>query len=275
MSCYVHPVSFPVGILPLRLKRLEGDFFNRKTGLLTTTQALNSFAGVVRSTSRSVIASVSMATLTAVVWLWKQDVGLLLRCYKVQVTLLTDRLQRTSIKSWLHKSIGLSRWDASSCSATLYCSTILWKPDLQCRDHKSLSLVPVLSQTIQLHTNLPCLGPNVLLSVHPILGLSTDHFPSDIPTKILHAIFSSIRATCLVRVILFDLIVQVIFVGEYHLWSWRLPSYGMLRRVAPVRTDVSEERSASIKRTIRFGELGTTLAVTSNRRTLRRNAMYF
>jgi hypothetical protein len=45
-------------------------------------------------------------------------------------------------------------------------------------------------------------------------------------------------------------------------------SSGMLRRVALVRTDVSEERSASFIRVTRIGELGTTLAVTSNRRTL-------
>jgi hypothetical protein len=45
----------------------------------------------------------------------------------------------------------------------------------------------------------------------------------------------------------------------------------MLRRVALVRTDVSEELSASFMRVTRIGELGTTLAVTSNRRTLRRN----
>jgi hypothetical protein len=37
-----------------------------------------------------------------------------------------------------------------------------------------------------------------------------------------------------------------------------------------VRTDVSEELSASIRVT-RIGELGTTLAVTRNRRKLRRN----
>jgi hypothetical protein len=45
-------------------------------------------------------------------------------------------------------------------------------------------------------------------------------------------------------------------------------SSGMLRRVALVRTDVSEELSASFIRLTRIGELGTTLAVTSNRRTL-------
>jgi hypothetical protein len=52
---------------------------------------------------------------------------------------------------------------------------------------------------------------------------------------------------------------------------WRIPSSGMLRRVAFVRTDVSEERRASIIRVIRIGELGRTLAVTSNRHTLQSN----
>jgi hypothetical protein len=37
----------------------------------------------------------------------------------------------------------------------------------------------------------------------------------------------------------------------------------MLRRVALVRTDVSEELSAYFNRMTRIGELGTTLAVTS------------
>jgi hypothetical protein len=45
-------------------------------------------------------------------------------------------------------------------------------------------------------------------------------------------------------------------------------SSGMLRRVALVRTDVSEEPSASFIRVTRVGELGTTLAVTGNRRML-------
>jgi hypothetical protein len=38
----------------------------------------------------------------------------------------------------------------------------------------------------------------------------------------------------------------------------------MLRHVALVRTDVSEERSASVIRVTRIGELGTTLSVTSS-----------
>jgi hypothetical protein len=45
-----------------------------------------------------------------------------------------------------------------------------------------------------------------------------------------------------------------------------MSSSGMLRRVALVRTDVSEELISSFIRATRIGELGTTLAVTSNRR---------
>jgi hypothetical protein len=44
-----------------------------------------------------------------------------------------------------------------------------------------------------------------------------------------------------------------------------MPSSVMLRRVALLRTDVSEERCASIMEVTRIGELGT-----SNRRTLRK-----
>jgi hypothetical protein len=44
-------------------------------------------------------------------------------------------------------------------------------------------------------------------------------------------------------------------------------SSGMLRRVALVRTSISEELGAYFIRVTRIGELGTTLAVTSNRRT--------
>jgi hypothetical protein len=48
-------------------------------------------------------------------------------------------------------------------------------------------------------------------------------------------------------------------------------SSGMLHHVALVRTEVSEEPSASFIRVTGISELGTTLAVTSNQRMLRRN----
>jgi hypothetical protein len=47
-----------------------------------------------------------------------------------------------------------------------------------------------------------------------------------------------------------------------------MASSAMLRRVALVRTDVSEVLSATFIRVTRIGELGTSLAATSNRRTL-------
>jgi hypothetical protein len=43
--------------------------------------------------------------------------------------------------------------------------------------------------------------------------------------------------------------------------------------VALVRTGVSEDLSASFIRVTRIGELGTTLALTSNRRKRRRNTV--
>jgi hypothetical protein len=51
-------------------------------------------------------------------------------------------------------------------------------------------------------------------------------------------------------------------------------SSGLLRRVALVRTDVSKEPGASFIRVTKIGELGTTQAATSNRRTLRRNTKF-
>jgi CelD/BcsL family acetyltransferase involved in cellulose biosynthesis len=49
----------------------------------------------------------------------------------------------------------------------------------------------------------------------------------------------------------------------------RMESSGLLRHVALVRTDLSEELSASFIRVTRIDELGTTLALTSSRHTLR------
>jgi hypothetical protein len=49
----------------------------------------------------------------------------------------------------------------------------------------------------------------------------------------------------------------------------------LLRRVALVRTDVSEEPGASFIRVTKIGALGTTQAATSNRHTLRRNTKQY
>jgi hypothetical protein len=52
-------------------------------------------------------------------------------------------------------------------------------------------------------------------------------------------------------------------------------SSGMLRHVALVRTDVSEEPGASFIRVTRIDELGITQAATSNRHMLRRNTTWY
>jgi hypothetical protein len=56
-----------------------------------------------------------------------------------------------------------------------------------------------------------------------------------------------------------------------HIGTWRMVSSGLLRRVALVRTDVSQELSASFIRVTKIDELAKTPAVTSNLHTLRRN----
>jgi hypothetical protein len=57
---------------------------------------------------------------------------------------------------------------------------------------------------------------------------------------------------------------------RYELGFYITEDDGMLRRVALVRTDVSEDPGASFIRMTKIGELGRTQAATSNRRTLRR-----
>jgi archaellum biogenesis ATPase FlaH len=53
-----------------------------------------------------------------------------------------------------------------------------------------------------------------------------------------------------------------------------MASYAMLHSVSLIRTDVSEEISASFIRVRRLSEPGTTLVVTSNQRTLQRLTLF-
>jgi hypothetical protein len=68
-------------------------------------------------------------------------------------------------------------------------------------------------------------------------------------------------------------VIEILFLFSNTLFKEvrRMASSGLLRRVALVRTDVSEEPGASFIRVAKIDELGTTRAATSNRRTLRRN----
>jgi hypothetical protein len=65
------------------------------------------------------------------------------------------------------------------------------------------------------------------------------------------------------------------FLRSTNMNARRMASSGMLRRVTPVRTDVSDELSASFIRVTRIGELVTTLAVLTiaTRRNIREDAI--
>jgi hypothetical protein len=64
---------------------------------------------------------------------------------------------------------------------------------------------------------------------------------------------------------------DLVTVANQQLQISRMVSSGMLHRVALVRTDVSEELSASFIRMTRIGELGTTLAAKKCLHSVRRS----
>jgi hypothetical protein len=100
---------------------------------------------------------------------------------------------------------------------------------------------------------------------------------ANVPSSPIHVILmketlnsseTSVLTTATRRSISEDAILQAVFMmvtSPKNTSLKRMPSYGMLCRVAFVRTRVSEKHSASIIRVTRNGELRTTLAVTSNR----------
>jgi hypothetical protein len=121
--------------------------------------------------------------------------------------------------------------------------------------------------------------PSLLLCTHNLQHSYMIWFPDSVNT-VPHSIMSSaiseanISPSVISCVEDFQFLLYVLHSQNKDLrvslrWLWRMASFGMLRRVALVRTDDTEELRASIIRVTRIGELGTTLAVTSNRRTLR------
>jgi hypothetical protein len=87
-----------------------------------------------------------------------------------------------------------------------------------------------------------------------------------------HANYTNLATTAGQRILVPTFADKAVSREEYH-YSW------MLRLVAFIRTDVSEESNASTISVKRIGELRTTLAVTSNRhniyRRVRAGAAFF
>jgi hypothetical protein len=82
--------------------------------------------------------------------------------------------------------------EANSCSATQEILSILWNPKVRYHLHKSLPLVPILSQINPVHTPHPIsLKSSLMLSSHLQLDLSNGLIPSRFSIKTLHAPLSS------------------------------------------------------------------------------------
>jgi hypothetical protein len=138
--------------------------------------------------------------------------------------------------------------------------------------HNSI-LIDINSSSPIYCKNTQHVGPNwpsssaqfVLLRQLLLLGLL--FFAGNVPKAVRFRFMLLFADSSFVRFVA----ISVIFVFDGEVGHRRMVSSWMLRRVALVETDVSEEHSASFIRLTRIGELGRTLAVTSNRRTLRRN----
>jgi hypothetical protein len=88
----------------------------------------------------------------------------------------------------------VSPWDAQIFPKNL------WNPNVKYRVHKSLPLIPVLSQMNPVHTPHPIYLTSVLiLSSHLLVGLSSGHFLSGFLTRTLCAILFYMRAGCPAR----------------------------------------------------------------------------
>jgi len=80
-------------------------------------------------------------------------------------------------------------WEANSRAATQEIPLLLWNPKVHYRVHRSLPLVPILSQMNPIHTFSPYFIHFIMLSSHLRPRLPSDLFPSRFPTKILYSFF--------------------------------------------------------------------------------------
>jgi hypothetical protein len=105
----------------------------------------------------------------------------------------------------------LSPWETSNRSVIEEATSVLWNAKVHYRVHKtrywSLSQARLIQSTSPHHITL---RPVLMLSSHLLLGLCSGFFPSDFPSKILHAsLVSLMRATLSAHLILLYSIVLI------------------------------------------------------------------
>jgi hypothetical protein len=140
-------------------------------------------------------------------------------------------------KHWLHFTPSLHiivtnflqlspSWEAASHAATQELPKIVWNPKVYYRVHKSLPLVPILSQINPVHTTTSC--PSSIIQYHLptyVLVFLVVSFLLDFPPiSYMHSFSPPLRVTCHANLILLDLIILLILDEEYKLWSSSLCS---------------------------------------------------